>query len=42
MGVNGYFGKRLIDMASRYGADVVAINRPWGEVFTLEEITAAV
>lgn len=42
VGVNGYFGKRLIDMATRYGAECIAINRPWGEVFTLEEITAAV
>ena len=42
VGVNGYFGKRLIDMANRYGAECIAINRPWGEVFTYEEIKAAV
>lgn len=39
--VKGYFGHRLVDMAQRYGADVVTINRPWGEAFTLEEITTA-
>lgn len=39
--VKGYFGYRLVDMAQRYGADVVTIHRPWGEAFTLEELTAA-
>jgi alanine-glyoxylate transaminase/serine-glyoxylate transaminase/serine-pyruvate transaminase len=38
VGVNGYFGERLCDMASRYGADVRRIEKPWGEVFPLEEI----
>lgn len=38
VGVNGYFGLRLVDMAERYGAMVVAMERPWGEVFTLDEI----
>jgi alanine-glyoxylate transaminase/serine-glyoxylate transaminase/serine-pyruvate transaminase len=38
IGVNGYFGSRLVDMAGRYGAEVQQMNRPWGEVFTLEEI----
>jgi alanine-glyoxylate transaminase/serine-glyoxylate transaminase/serine-pyruvate transaminase len=41
IGVNGYFGERLCDMASRYGADVRRIERPWGEAFSLEEIGAA-
>jgi alanine-glyoxylate transaminase/serine-glyoxylate transaminase/serine-pyruvate transaminase len=39
--VKGYFGHRLVDMAQRYGADVVTIHRPWGEAFTLDELTAA-
>ena len=39
--VNGYFGERLCDMASRYGADVSRIDRPWGEVFTQDEIQDA-
>jgi alanine-glyoxylate transaminase/serine-glyoxylate transaminase/serine-pyruvate transaminase len=41
IGVNGYFGERLCDMASRYGADVRRIEKPWGEVFSLEEIGSA-
>ncbi len=40
VGVKGYFGHRLVDMAGRYGGDVKQINRPWGEAFTLEEIKA--
>jgi len=39
--VNGYFGERLCDMAGRYGADVHRLDRPWGEVFTVEEIEKA-
>ncbi len=39
--VKGYFGHRLVDMAQRYGAEVVTIHRPWGEAFSLEELTAA-
>ncbi|NJN72976.1 MAG: alanine--glyoxylate aminotransferase family protein [Limnothrix sp. RL_2_0] len=42
IGINGYFGHRLIDMASRYGADVRTFSTDWGKAFTLEEITAAV
>ncbi len=41
IGVNGYFGQRLCDMASRYGADVRRMEKPWGEVFTLGEIGSA-
>ncbi|MGD2162455.1 MAG: alanine--glyoxylate aminotransferase family protein [Anaerolineales bacterium] len=36
--INGYFGNRLVDMAQRYGGEVEAIERPWGEVFTAEEV----
>ena len=39
--VKGYFGHRLVDMAGRYRADVVTIERPWGEAFSLEEIEQA-
>jgi alanine-glyoxylate transaminase / serine-glyoxylate transaminase / serine-pyruvate transaminase len=42
VGINGYFGARLVDMAERYGAEVVTIKRPWGEVFSFEELKAAV
>lgn len=39
--INGYFGLRLQDMVSRYGGEIKTITRPWGEVFTSEEISAA-
>lgn len=38
VGVMGYFGYRLVDMASRYGADVRKLVKPWGRVFSLEEL----
>ncbi|NEO86653.1 MAG: alanine--glyoxylate aminotransferase family protein [Spirulina sp. SIO3F2] len=41
VGVKGYFGHRLVDMAGRYGADVRSIHHAWGEVFTLPELRAA-
>ena len=40
VGVNGYFGLRLVDMAGRYGGDVRQIDKPWGDVFSLEDIRA--
>jgi alanine-glyoxylate transaminase/serine-glyoxylate transaminase/serine-pyruvate transaminase len=40
--VKGYFGHRLVDMAQRYQADVVKIERPWGEAFSLAELEEAV
>ena len=39
--VMGYFGLRLVDMAGRYGAEVITIERPWGEAFSLDEIAQA-
>lgn len=39
--INGYFGGRLADMAARYGGEVETITRPWGEVFSAEEVVAA-
>ena len=41
IGVMGYFGNRLVDMATRYGADVRKINKPWGENFSLAELKEA-
>ncbi|MCS6843993.1 MAG: alanine--glyoxylate aminotransferase family protein [Caldilineales bacterium] len=41
VGVNGYFGERICEMAGRYGAEVRRLERPWGEVFTLDEIEDA-
>jgi alanine-glyoxylate transaminase/serine-glyoxylate transaminase/serine-pyruvate transaminase len=39
--INGYFGHRMVDMASRYGATVHTISRPWGQVFAVDEVQAA-
>ncbi|MEB3296206.1 MAG: alanine--glyoxylate aminotransferase family protein [Cyanobacteriota bacterium] len=39
--IKGYFGLRLADMAGRYQAEVVTIQRPWGEAFSLEELREA-
>lgn len=39
--VNGYFGLRLADMAGRYGGEVETISKPWGEVFSPQEVAAA-
>jgi len=41
VGVMGYFGNRLVDMAVRYGADVRTITKPWGQVFSLDELQTA-
>ncbi|MEX0268396.1 alanine--glyoxylate aminotransferase family protein [Leptolyngbyaceae cyanobacterium UHCC 1019] len=41
VGVAGYFGNRLVDMAGRYGGDVKTIAKPWGQVFSLEELRSA-
>lgn len=42
VGINGVFGGRMKDVAERAGANVLAIERPFGEVFAPEEIEAAV
>jgi alanine-glyoxylate transaminase/serine-glyoxylate transaminase/serine-pyruvate transaminase len=39
--IKGYFGERLADMASRYGAQVDRVERPFGEAFNVAEIEAA-
>ncbi|MEA5418590.1 alanine--glyoxylate aminotransferase family protein [Spirulina sp. CCNP1310] len=41
VGVMGYFGDRLVEMASRYQGDVRTIHQPWGDVFSLEQLRAA-
>jgi alanine-glyoxylate transaminase/serine-glyoxylate transaminase/serine-pyruvate transaminase len=38
VGVNGYFGLRMVDMASRYGAEVTRMTAPWGTAFDLDTI----
>jgi alanine-glyoxylate transaminase/serine-glyoxylate transaminase/serine-pyruvate transaminase len=39
--VNGVFGARMTDVAGRAGAKVTRIDRPWGEIFELSDIKAA-
>ena len=39
--IMGYFGERICEIASRYGANVDRLERPWGEVFEPDEIEAA-
>ena len=41
IGVNGVFGGRMKDVMERCGATVHAIEVPWGEIFTLEHVAAA-
>jgi alanine-glyoxylate transaminase/serine-glyoxylate transaminase/serine-pyruvate transaminase len=40
--INGVFGARMKDVAERAGAEVTAIERPYGEVFDPDEVKAAV
>src|SRR6187402_1931531 len=39
--VNGVFGARMVDVAERAGAKVTKVERPWGEVFTPDDLKAA-
>jgi alanine-glyoxylate transaminase/serine-glyoxylate transaminase/serine-pyruvate transaminase len=41
VGINGVFGARMKDVMERCGATVHAIEAPWGEVFSLEQVSAA-
>lgn len=36
--VNGVFGGRMADVARRAGAEVTVVERPWGEVFTPDDL----
>ena len=38
IGVMGYFGQRMVDMAGRHGATVDTIEVPWGQVLDLKEV----
>jgi alanine-glyoxylate transaminase/serine-glyoxylate transaminase/serine-pyruvate transaminase len=40
VGVAGYFGRRMVDMAQRYGGDVRCLETPWGTAFTLDALRA--
>ena len=37
--VNGYFGLRHCDMASRYGAEIIKLEKPWGEAVSYTHLT---
>lgn len=39
--VNGVFGGRMLDVAGRAGAQVTKVERPWGEVFTVDDLKPA-
>src|SRR5437868_4768996 len=39
--VNGVFGARMVDVAERAGAKVTKIEKPWGEVFSAEDLRTA-
>jgi alanine-glyoxylate transaminase/serine-glyoxylate transaminase/serine-pyruvate transaminase len=42
IGVKGFFGGRMVEVAKRAGAEVRVIERPWGEVFDPSEVEVAV
>ena len=39
--INGVFGTRMKDVMERCGATVHALEAPWGDIFTLDQIAAA-
>lgn len=41
VGVNGFFGTRIADMARRCGADVVAIEQEWGRIIEPDQVRDA-
>ena len=42
VGVNGYFGNRLVDMVRRLGGDVTSVEQEWGRAIAPEALEAAV
>lgn len=36
--VKGFFGQRIVQVAGRAGAELTTLERPWGEVFDLNQI----
>jgi alanine-glyoxylate transaminase/serine-glyoxylate transaminase/serine-pyruvate transaminase len=41
IGVNGVFGERMVEVASRCGAEVVRVDAPWGEPIEPDRLLAA-
>ncbi len=40
--VNGVFGTRMVDVAGRYGAEVIRVDAPWGKPIDPEDVRKAV
>jgi alanine-glyoxylate transaminase/serine-glyoxylate transaminase/serine-pyruvate transaminase len=40
--INGVFGGRMADVASRAGAEVVKVERPYGEIISPDDVRAAI
>lgn len=38
VGAAGYFGRRMVDIAGRYGADVRCLETTWGEAFSYDAL----
>lgn len=34
----GFFGQRMVEIAGRTGAEVTVVERPWGQVFELDQL----
>ena len=41
VGVNGFFGTRMVDFAKRFGAEVVEVNGEWGRPLAADDIDDA-
>lgn len=41
VGVNGYFGERIVQVSARLGADVVRVEAPWGTPLDPADLLAA-
>jgi alanine-glyoxylate transaminase/serine-glyoxylate transaminase/serine-pyruvate transaminase len=39
--VAGFFGQRMVEVARRAGANLTVLERPWGEVFDLQQLREA-
>ncbi len=39
--VNGLFGQRMVDVASRCGAEVIQVSAPWGQIIDPEDVKKA-
>jgi alanine-glyoxylate transaminase/serine-glyoxylate transaminase/serine-pyruvate transaminase len=42
VGVCGYFGERMVEIASRCGARVLRVDAPWGEIVPVERLLGAI